>query len=285
MQFTYSGTVITYTTVPTTGVYDIIGYGAQGGNALFAAGSYLGGLGAEIGGEISLTAGDILEIVVGGAGRGGGVGPGGAYGGGGGGGTFVFDKTTNTLLVAAGGGGGANYGARGGGGQTTQAGEAGGFGVGGFSGGGGGSFGIGGGAFPGLGGTYGNGGGFGGGGFSGGGGSVGALYGRPGGGGGFSGGGGGGGGGIFGGGGGGGGSFLDAQALAAGQIAISGENSGNGLVDISLIPVPPTITGTVAGQTTTLEAPVKPFSSVTIGDDNSGATDTLPSRSAAPAAR
>jgi ALTTAQ repeat len=39
--------------------------------------------------------------------------------------------------------------------------------------------------------------------------------------------------------------------------------------------VPPTITGTVAGQTTTLEAPVKPFSSVTIGDDNSGAADTL----------
>jgi autotransporter passenger strand-loop-strand repeat protein len=39
--------------------------------------------------------------------------------------------------------------------------------------------------------------------------------------------------------------------------------------------VAPTITGTKAGQTTTSEAPVKPFSGVTIGDANSGATDTL----------
>jgi hypothetical protein len=38
---------------------------------------------------------------------------------------------------------------------------------------------------------------------------------------------------------------------------------------------PPTITGTVAGQTTTSEAPVHPFSGVTISDPNSGATDTL----------
>jgi hypothetical protein len=37
----------------------------------------------------------------------------------------------------------------------------------------------------------------------------------------------------------------------------------------------PTITGTVAGQTTTSEAPVQPFAGVTIGDTNSGATDTL----------
>ena len=35
------------------------------------------------------------------------------------------------------------------------------------------------------------------------------------------------------------------------------------------------ITGTEAGQTTTSEAPVTPFSSVTIGDVNAGATDTL----------
>jgi hypothetical protein len=39
--------------------------------------------------------------------------------------------------------------------------------------------------------------------------------------------------------------------------------------------VAPTITGTAAGQTTTSEAPVTPFSHVTIGDANSGATDTL----------
>ncbi|HEY5204766.1 MAG TPA: choice-of-anchor tandem repeat GloVer-containing protein, partial [Roseiarcus sp.] len=37
----------------------------------------------------------------------------------------------------------------------------------------------------------------------------------------------------------------------------------------------PTITGTVSGQTTTSETPIDPFSGVTIGDANAGATDTL----------
>jgi ELWxxDGT repeat protein len=37
----------------------------------------------------------------------------------------------------------------------------------------------------------------------------------------------------------------------------------------------PTIAGTVSGQTTTSEAPVRPFAHVTIGDANVGATDTL----------
>ena len=37
----------------------------------------------------------------------------------------------------------------------------------------------------------------------------------------------------------------------------------------------PAITGTVAGQPTTSEAPVHPFSAVTIADPNTGATDTL----------
>ena len=39
--------------------------------------------------------------------------------------------------------------------------------------------------------------------------------------------------------------------------------------------VAPTITGTVAGQTTSADAAVAPFSGVTIADPNSGATDTL----------
>ncbi len=39
--------------------------------------------------------------------------------------------------------------------------------------------------------------------------------------------------------------------------------------------VAPTITGTKANQATTSEAPVHPFSNVTIADSNSGATDTL----------
>src|SRR5271156_3476787 len=37
----------------------------------------------------------------------------------------------------------------------------------------------------------------------------------------------------------------------------------------------PTITGTVSGQTTTFETPIDPFSGVTIGDANAGATDTV----------
>ena len=39
--------------------------------------------------------------------------------------------------------------------------------------------------------------------------------------------------------------------------------------------VAPTIAGAASGQTTTSEAPVKPFGQVTIGDPNAGATDTL----------
>src|SRR5277367_3522823 len=37
----------------------------------------------------------------------------------------------------------------------------------------------------------------------------------------------------------------------------------------------PTITGTVASQATASETPIDPFSGVTIGDTNAGATDTL----------
>ncbi|WP_409999057.1 beta strand repeat-containing protein, partial [Bradyrhizobium sp. SZCCHNRI2007] len=43
----------------------------------------------------------------------------------------------------------------------------------------------------------------------------------------------------------------------------------------NVVSVAPTITGTTAGQTTTSEAAVHPFSGVTIGDANVGATDTL----------
>jgi hypothetical protein len=40
-------------------------------------------------------------------------------------------------------------------------------------------------------------------------------------------------------------------------------------------PVAPTIVGTVSGQTATSETPVKPFAHATVGDANSGETDTL----------
>src|SRR5580692_10018078 len=82
---TYSGALVQFT-VPSTGVYTIDAYGAQGGTGSVA----LGGLGAEIGGDFDLTAGEVLQILVGGMGFGGtgvSVGP---VGGGGGGGTYVI---------------------------------------------------------------------------------------------------------------------------------------------------------------------------------------------------
>ena len=62
--------------VPVSGIYDITAWGAQGG----AGGVGVGGEGAEIGGHVSLTAGDQLTLLVGGSG-----GPGSGGGGGGGG--------------------------------------------------------------------------------------------------------------------------------------------------------------------------------------------------------
>jgi len=82
----YTGNVVDFT-VSTTGIYDIVAAGAPGGSSGAA-----GGFGAVIGGDISLVAGETLEIAVGGVGSssttaGGGDGFGG--GGGGGGGSFV----------------------------------------------------------------------------------------------------------------------------------------------------------------------------------------------------
>src|SRR5271165_4922085 len=75
--FYYTGAEQTQTFLaPTTGVYDITAYGAEGG------GIY-GGLGAEIGGAVTLSAGTTLTILVGGGGADGG----GILGGGGGGGS------------------------------------------------------------------------------------------------------------------------------------------------------------------------------------------------------
>ena len=59
--FGYTGT-IAYYTVPLAGEYQVITYGAQGGNGGTIGG---GGRGAKIGADFSLGAGDVLEIVVG----------------------------------------------------------------------------------------------------------------------------------------------------------------------------------------------------------------------------
>jgi hypothetical protein len=97
IDFTYTGSLVTFT-VPTTDSYQILAFGAQGGNIALAGTG--GGLGAEIGGDFSLAAGEVLQIAVGGAGM-----PG-AGAGGGGGGSFVVGPG-NTPLVIAGGGGGS----------------------------------------------------------------------------------------------------------------------------------------------------------------------------------
>lgn len=261
--FNYSRAVVDWT-VPTDGIYDITGAGGQGGSGS----SYSGGNGALAGGDVFLSAGTQLGIVVGGQGLSGTV------NGGGGGGSFIFILgASQPLLVAGGGGGGGlsgqSFDGPGGIGQITTAGQSG-FGTSSFSGG------------PGVGGVNGSGGaagtdifsptgpGAGGGGWAGNGGSDavspphggfgaadplmafaggiggGAANGGFGGGGGGGLGGGGGGGGYSGGGGGltyrgggGGGSYLDAGFTNITLMA--GANSGYGLVTITFGTVTPPV--------------------------------------------
>jgi hypothetical protein len=101
-DFTYSGALVNFT-IPTSDTYQILAFGAQGGTVTFFGTVGAGGRGAEIGGDFSLTAGEILQIAVGGSGSA----VGGASGGGGGG-SFVVGPG-NTPLVIAGGGGGAGH--------------------------------------------------------------------------------------------------------------------------------------------------------------------------------
>jgi hypothetical protein len=191
--FTYTGSLVTFV-VPTTATYQILAFGAQGGSGALGLGA--GGRGAEIGGDFSLTAGEVLQIAVGDVGSNEGTG-----GGGGGGGSFVVGPGNAPLVIAGGGGGGGlativqpPVGITGGGGLTGPDGGGPGGGTGGngggtsdlpLGGGGGGGFftagenglagGTGGGAFPDLlGGVLG--GGFGGGGGGSGGGGGGGGY-------------------------------------------------------------------------------------------------------------
>ena len=117
--------VFTNWTVPATTSYRITAFGAQGGTG---GGGYVGGKGAEIGGDFSLTSGQVLSIAVGRAGLDD------QYSGGGGGGSFVTLAGTKLVIAGGGGGGGNFYG--GSGGLISTTGGNGGFG----GGGGGGSF-------------------------------------------------------------------------------------------------------------------------------------------------
>jgi hypothetical protein len=200
--------------VPTTGIYTISGFGAQGGSSYAG----IGGLGGSVSADFNLTAGQILDILVGGRGFDGFDG----LGGGGGGGTYAVLPNGIPILVA-GGGGGRN------GGVTPSDGRNGGSIINGISSGGG------------DGSSGGGGGGFGGGGSSGFDlGSVGgdSFFSGGGGGGGF---GGGGGGGRFGGGGDGGGGGTNYIALDANNRVFGvGVNSGDGKVMISSATAVPT---------------------------------------------
>jgi hypothetical protein len=84
-------------TVPYTGIYTIEVFGAQGGYSTYG---YNGGNGARMGGDFVLSAGEILDILVGQKGS-----QSDQKAAGGGGGTFVV-KTDNTPLIIAGAGSG-----------------------------------------------------------------------------------------------------------------------------------------------------------------------------------
>jgi hypothetical protein len=108
IDFTYTGSLVTFT-VPATDQYRILAFGAQGGNgAIVGLGiGGTGGMGAEIDGDFNLTAGEILQIAVGGAGTAGSGGSGGFQpAGGGGGGSFVVGPGNAPLVIAGAGGGG-----------------------------------------------------------------------------------------------------------------------------------------------------------------------------------
>jgi hypothetical protein len=245
--FTYTGASTTVT-VTTTGIYDITVDGAQGGGSNTGG---AGGDGAQVSGNVTLTAGEVLTIIVGGQGRKANSG----YTGSGGGGSFVIEEGPSTApLAIAGGGGGASPTS---GGIEGQASEAGANGTGhqhglggvngqggssttsadttGTNGGGGGGYLTAGGSDEGFKGGSADGG-AGGAGYSGANGGFGGGGGageEGGGGGGGYGGGGGGGTPGTGGAGGGGGSYLEASAT--GTLITAGENSGNGTITIDFV--------------------------------------------------
>ena len=59
--YSYTGSVQTVT-IATSGTYEITASGAQGGGD--SGGSTTGGLGAFVDGDVTLTAGEVLQIVV-----------------------------------------------------------------------------------------------------------------------------------------------------------------------------------------------------------------------------
>ena len=233
--FYYTGSLQNYTVPVGVTSLTIDAYGAEGG---YNTTGYAGGLGARSKGDIAVSAGQVLDILVGQRGADG------SCGTGGGGGSFVV-RSGSPLIIAGGGGGGfycaALGGVTGGPGLTTNnggdgittpgrspaSGGTGGNGGSAYYGGGGGGFlspgfsstGGGGGGYPGAGGTIG-------GGYGGGGGYYVGCCGASGGGGGYSGGSSGTSDGAAGGGGG-------SYNVGTSQVLTAGVRAGNGMVIIS----------------------------------------------------
>lgn len=97
--FNYTGALQTYTVPVGVTLIHVDAQGAQGGSITIACAA-TGGLGARMQGDVTVTPGEVLTVLVGGQGL--------TQGedGGGGGGSFVV-RTGNVPLVVAGGGGGA----------------------------------------------------------------------------------------------------------------------------------------------------------------------------------
>jgi hypothetical protein len=115
VTFNFTGRIDNFT-VPTTGIYRITAFGAQGGSIGTDTLS-TGGLGSKTAANFKLVANDSVNIFVGGSGSSGS----GSGGSGGGGGSFALTQNPFTPLLAAGGGGGAGSGSGfGGGGGTGQ---------------------------------------------------------------------------------------------------------------------------------------------------------------------
>ena len=115
----FKGAVKQQFVAPTLGVYEVTVVGADGGNGTILGGGRsfsqsnnssthetVGGVGQIIRGRAALTAGEILDVYVGGHGGNAGNVEGG--GGGGGGGTFIIGPGAKPFTIA-GGGGGAGY--------------------------------------------------------------------------------------------------------------------------------------------------------------------------------
>ncbi len=142
LTLVYTGSIQNYTVPVGVNSIRIQANGAKGGDGQL---SVVGGMGASMAGDFTVTPGQILKVLIGGQGVAG-VDQGEQAGGTGGGGSFVTDILNNPMIIAGGGGGSMGRSGlpeNGGSGQITLSGQ-----VGGTNGGAGGTSGSGGITWP-----------------------------------------------------------------------------------------------------------------------------------------